>query len=212
MKKYQVLIDGEISANTFTFDELFEMGLLDDYDDHIHLRATGESTWYIAREYPFHISESGNIKNNRNLVNNDNMNNSNRNNYTIDEYGQVIRGDGGKRFDVSNSYLKFTSDSSSQTIYIYSNGNWEISLGAASWVNLTSNGVSLIVKVDKNYSKTSRTDYFRLRSGNEEIRVDIYQSGYSASPTPSSNNDDNSGCIWFVIIVIIIVLFSLFSK
>ena len=45
MKKYQVMIEGEIASQTFTLDEMLELGLLDDYDENIKVKVSGESFW-----------------------------------------------------------------------------------------------------------------------------------------------------------------------
>lgn len=205
MKRYQVKIDDDVSSKAFTLDELLEMGLLDDYDEHILLRAYGESVWQIAREYPFYITEAEtSTVNNNGIVSPKNSQSA----YTIDEYGQVIRrGDTKKIFDLSITSLNFTSESSSRTINVTSNGIWSISLGAASWVHLTTSGDLLIVRVEKNNNQYSRTDYFKLKSGNEEKIVNIHQSGVcSSSSSSSSNNDGKNGCIWAIVICIALII------
>lgn len=93
MKKYQVMIEGEIASQTFTLDEMLELGLLDDYDENIKVKVSGESFWQVAREYPFHISEAdstspGFVVNNDGTVTRKKTNKNNRG-YTIDEYGQI---------------------------------------------------------------------------------------------------------------------------
>ena len=65
------MIDDTVSSQSFSLDELLEAGLLDDYDVNIKVRATNETTWQIAREYPFHLSESSAISNNDYVVNED---------------------------------------------------------------------------------------------------------------------------------------------
>lgn len=95
MKKYQVMIDEEVSSQTFTFDEMLELGLLDDFDENIRIKLIEESVWQVAREYPFHVSEAGTLVSNF-VVNCDgsvtrkNCNTNNRE-YTIDEFGQIRR-------------------------------------------------------------------------------------------------------------------------
>ena len=60
MKYYLVMIDDDVSSKTFTFDELLDDGILDNYDEHIKVKATEDTLWYVARDYPFYISEAAN--------------------------------------------------------------------------------------------------------------------------------------------------------
>lgn len=197
--KYQVKIDEEVSTKIYSFDEMLEIGLLDDYDEHIMVKGSEESVWHIAREYPFYLSEAA-------IVPPGKQNKDKAVGYIINEFGEVIRISVGTIFELSPKSLHFTDDSSSRTITITSNGSWNISLGAASWVHLTPSGNTLTVSVDKNYSSDSRTDYFRLKSGNIEKKVDIYQSGADLGSSTSSSSDDNDGCVWAVIIGIGILI------
>lgn len=216
MRKYQVMIDDAVSSQSFSLDELLEAGLLDDYDENLKVRATNETTWQIAREYPFYLSESKTINNNDFVVNPDGTVTRKRKKcsggsvttppapkgYRIDEYGQVVRTEGNysnsSRLDLSTDSLHYTSSSGSRSITVTTNGGWNISLGAASWVHLSQSGSTLTVRVDQNYSSDSRTDYFKLKSGDKEKRVDIYQSGSSSSSSySSSSSGDNAGCVWF---------------
>lgn len=218
--KYQVKIDEEVSSKLFSLDEMLELGLLDDYDEHIMVKGSGESVWRIAREYPFHLSET--VPTDTTFIYNDDgtvtRKKSKKNKdvgYIIDEYGQVIRRTGGTQFKLSTESLNFTNDSSSQTITITSSGSWSISLGAASWVHLTPSGNTLTVRVDKNYSSYSRTNYFKLKSGNIEKKVDIFQYGASSnsssSSSSSSSSDDNDGCSCLIIIGIILLILAAIS-
>ena len=232
MRKYQVMVDDTVSSQSFSLDELLEVGLLDDYDVNIKVRATNETTWKIAREYPFYLSESNTINNNDYVVNEDGTvtrkkkkssgggnttTPSTPREYRIDEYGQVVRTGGNhsnsSRLDLSTDSLHFTSSGGSRSITVTTNGAWNISFGAASWVHLSQSGSNLTVRVDQNYSSDSRNNYFRLKSGEKEKRVDIYQSGCSSSSSSSStSSDDNDGCAWlFWIAVGIGILAVLFS-
>ena len=226
------MIDDTVSSQSFSLDELLEAGLLDDYDVNIKVRATNETTWQIAREYPFHLSESSAISNNDYVVNEDGTvtrkkkkssggssttTPSTSRGYRIDEYGQVVRTGGNysnsSRLDLSTDSLHFTSSSGSRTITVTTNGTWDISVDAASWAHLSQSGSNLTVRVDQNYSSDSRSDYFKLKSGDKEKRVDIYQSGSSsASSSSSSSSDDNEGCVWlFWIAVGIGILAAIFG-
>ena len=231
MRKYQVMIDDTVSSQSFSLDELLEAGLLDDYDVNIKVRATNETTWQIAREYPFHLSESSAISNNDYVVNEDGTvtrkkkkssggssttTPSTSRGYRIDEYGQVVRTGGNysnsSRLDLSTDSLHFTSSSGSRTITVTTNGTWDISVDAASWAHLSQSGSNLTVRVDQNYSSDSRSDYFKLKSGDKEKRVDIYQSGSSSASSSSSSSDDNEGCVWlFWIAVGIGILAAIFG-
>lgn len=197
MKKYQVMIDDVIFSQSFTLDELLDAGLLDDYDVNIKVRAPNETTWQVAREYPFNLN--GNSSPNSPLRGN-----------RIDEYGQVIRigttnNSNTSRLELSTNSLHFTSDGGSRSITINANEEWQISLDAASWVHLSKSGSNLMVMTDQNYSSESRTDYFKLKSGNIEKKIDIYQSA------PTSSND-NDGCSWiFWIAIGIGILAAIFS-
>lgn len=218
------MIDDTVSSQSFSLDELLEAGLLDDYDVNIKVRATNETTWQIAREYPFHLSESSAISNNDYVVNEDGTvtrkkkkssggssttTPSTPRGYRIDEYGQVVRTGGNhsnsSRLDLSTDSLHFTCSSGSRSITVTTNGAWYISLGAASWVHLSQSGSNLTVRVDQNFSSDSRNDYFRLKSGNKEKRVDIFQSGSSSSGSTSSSTNDNDGCAWIVWLFLISV-------
>lgn len=53
MSKYQVRIEGNEFDQNYTLDELLDLGLLDEYDSNIQVRAVGETQWIIARDYPY---------------------------------------------------------------------------------------------------------------------------------------------------------------
>lgn len=229
MNSYQVEIDGEQLPNSFTFDELIENGLLDEKDEHIKIKLVEETDWVIALDYPFSISEKNFRLNEDGTVTRKkkNMGNSNGNSssssiprgYRIDEYGQIVRtnNSNASRLELSKEALYFTYSGGYGYIIVNTGGEWHISMNAASWVNLTKSGDVLIVKVNQNYGSDYRTDYFKLKSGNVEKRVDIYQSGSSSGiqNTPSSVSDDsndNDGCSWILWIAIgISILAAIFS-
>lgn len=48
MKKYQVIIDGEISEQTFILDEMLELNLSDDYDENIKVKIYEKSFWQVV--------------------------------------------------------------------------------------------------------------------------------------------------------------------
>lgn len=193
MNRYQVKIDDSILPDSYTFDELINNGLLDDYDEHIKVRLVGESLWLIARDYPYDEKEGSKS-------------------YIIDEYGQIVRTKPvGINLSISNKDLHFNDSRSTQTIIVTSSKSWHISLNPATWVHLTNNGTSLSILVDDNYSSESRTDYFKIKSGDKEERINIYQSGCSTSSSGSTSgstksDNDNSGCIWVIVGIVIVLL------
>lgn len=204
MRKYQVMIDDMVSSASYSLDELLEMGFLDDYDEQIKVRATGETSWTIARDYPFHISEVTStedvVLNEDGTITRNNV--SNKTKYTIDEFGQVIRrNNGSNQFELSTDTLHFGNTASSQKINVSTDGSWHISLASANWVHVTISSNSLTVKVDTNNSNDSRHDYFRLKSGDEEKTINVYQSG-------KKSTSDDGGCIWVLLIVIVIFILS----
>ena len=97
-----------------------------------------------------------------------------------DEKGETIK----KKTVVNKTYLtissqnvNFSSSSNSKIFTISSNRHWNIHVNTASWGHLTRNGNKLTLRVDANTSTSSRSDYFIIKAGNVERRVDIYQSG-----------------------------------
>lgn len=225
MKRYQIMIDGAISSQSFCLDELLELGVLDEYDDKIKVRATDENIWYVAREYPFHLSEKQNTSDN--IVNDDgtgtrkkeltkctSSTSSTHNGYSINEYGQVVRF--GNTNTRRNSRLKLSTDSlyltdsggGSRSITVTSDGPWSISRNSASWVHLSQSNDTLTVRIDANSGSEARTDYFKIKSGDKERRVNIYQSGSStpntSSSSSSSSSSSNGGCSWGIWAALII--------
>lgn len=56
--RYQVKIDDSVLPELYTFDQLIEKGVLDDFDENIKVRQCGETDWITARKYPFAHSEN----------------------------------------------------------------------------------------------------------------------------------------------------------
>ncbi len=79
--------------------------------------------------------------------------------------------------NISSNYESFSYNGGVVTFNVDSNNYWEISTSTYSWGKLEKNGNRLALKVEPNNSNSSRTDYFVLKAGNTEKRVNIYQSG-----------------------------------
>lgn len=125
------------------------------------------------------------------------------------DYFTIKAGNKSERINISQSggsapYLtlstynvNFSSSGGSQTINVNTNCSWDIAVKTNSWGHLTKYGNTLTLRVDANSSSTQRTDYFTIKAGGVEKRVNITQSGsyssYNSSPSYSSysNNYNN---------------------
>lgn len=189
MNKYQVKIEDTTLPDYYTLDELIDNGLLDERDEQIKVRAISETKWVIARDYPFHLYEQPTSTK-----------------YTINEFGEIVRqGAAISNLTVSRTSLSFSATGSSQSISITSSSSWSISVNAASWVHLNRNGNTLSVRVDSNYSSDSRSDYFKIKAGDKEEKISIYQSGKTTTSSSTSSDDDYSGCLWWAIGIGIVI-------
>ena len=90
-------------------------------------------------------------------------------------------------FSVSKNKLNFSSSGGTETITVSSCSTWSISVNTNSWGHLTRSGNTITLKVDANSSTTSRTDYFKLKSGNQEVKVYITQAGSQYKNSPYLN-------------------------
>lgn len=79
--------------------------------------------------------------------------------------------------NVSDNNIVFDSDGGSQEITIYTDGNWEISVNVADWAHLTKYSNSVVLRVPRNTSRSSRSDYFELRADSYTRRVNFSQKG-----------------------------------
>lgn len=82
---------------------------------------------------------------------------------------------------LSTQNLSFSSNGGTQTITISTNGNWSVGTDTYSWGHLSKNGDKLEVRVDPNTGVDSRTDYFTIKAGDQEKRVNITQSATVSS-------------------------------
>lgn len=134
-----------------------------------------------------HLSRSGNTLYLRVDANNSS---SSRTDYFIISSGsKSIRVDisQGKRnsLTVSTESLSFSSAGGSRTITVNSSSSWKIGTKTYDWGHLSTNGNTVTLRVDANTSTNSRTDYFTIKSGNLEKRINISQSGNTQT---TSNN------------------------
>lgn len=134
-----------------------------------------------------HLSRSGNTLYLR--VDANNSSSSRTDYFTISSGSKSIRVDisQGKRnsLTVSTESLSFSSAGGSRTITVNSSSSWKIGTKTYDWGHLSTDGNTVTLRVDANTSTNSRTDYFTIKSGNLEKRINISQSGNTQA---TSNN------------------------
>lgn len=108
------------------------------------------------------------------------------------DYFVIKAGERTQRIDISQdaksaTYLNvipesvsFSANGGNRTINVSSDGHWSISTATASWGHTSINGNTITLRVDAN-NGDARTDYFVLRSGEKEARINISQKGKSTS-------------------------------
>ena len=73
--------------------------------------------------------------------------------------------------------LSFSDDGGVETITVTDEWSWDIVTNNTSWNHITKNGNQITVRVDKNTNTSSRSDWFTIKLGDEEKRVNIFQEG-----------------------------------
>jgi len=164
------------------------------------LSVSSSDSWRISTNtYDWgHLSKSGNS-----LILRVDANNSSE---SRTDYFEITSGSKTYRVNISQSGMRqvylnvnptstsFSSSGGSQTIYIDTNTDWNISVNTNSWGHLTKNGNQLTLRVDANSSTSQRTDYFCIKAGSIEKRINITQSG-SSSNSYNSTSSRVSGSI-----------------
>lgn len=84
---------------------------------------------------------------------------------------------------VSDDDVYFDAEGGYKDIEINTDGDWEVSIGTASWGSLTRRGNTLRLQVEENTEASDRDDYFVVKAGDYEKRIDIIQ---SADNTPTA--------------------------
>ena len=134
-----------------------------------------------------HLSRSGNTLYLRVDANNSSF--SRTDYFIIGSGSKSIRVDisQGKRnsLTVSTDSLSFSYAGGSRTISVNSSSSWKIGTKTYDWGHLSTDGNTVTIRVDANTSTNSRTDYFTIKSGNLEKRINISQSGNTQT---TSNN------------------------
>lgn len=81
---------------------------------------------------------------------------------------------------VSTDNVSFSSSGGSSSITVSTDGEWRISTETNSWGHTSINGNTITLRVDAN-DGDSRTDYFVVKSGSMEKRINISQDGSLAT-------------------------------
>ena len=84
------------------------------------------------------------------------------------------------RLSVSTDNISFSSSGGSRSITVSTDGEWRISTETNSWGHTSINGNTITLRVDAN-DGDSRTDYFVVKSGSMEKRINISQDGSLAT-------------------------------
>lgn len=84
------------------------------------------------------------------------------------------------RLSVSTDNVSFSSSGGSRSITVSTDGEWRISTETNSWGHTSINGNTITLRVDAN-DGDSRTDYFVVKSGSMEKRINISQDGSLAT-------------------------------
>lgn len=87
---------------------------------------------------------------------------------------------------VSPTSLSFEASGGSRTITVSSDKEWSISVSTYSWGHLTRSGNTLTLKIDANNTGESRSDYFKIKAGDEEQKVTITQGNQESNNKPSA--------------------------
>ena len=99
--------------------------------------------------------------------------------------------------NVSASDVSFSSDGGTRTIYVDANCDWAINVPTASWGSLSKTGNSITVKINPNNSSSQRTDYFTIKGGGIQRRINITQTAsYSSYNYSNSNYSNENKNIW----------------
>lgn len=150
---------------------------------------SSSATWKISVSTANwgHLSRSGNTLYLR--VDANNSSSSRTDYFTISSGSKSIRVDisqgKGNSLTVSTESLSFSSTGGSRTITVNSSSSWKTGTKTYDWGHLSTNGNTVTLRVDANTSTSSRTDYFTIKSGNLEKRINISQ---SANTQTTSNN------------------------
>ena len=91
------------------------------------------------------------------------------------------------KLSLSRSSVSVGASSGSTTITVTSNRTWELKNTSSSMFSVSKSGNTITIQYYSNSSTSSRNDYFDVATtdGTKSVRVNIYQSGKTTSPSLS---------------------------
>ena len=91
------------------------------------------------------------------------------------------------KLSLSRSSVSVGASSGSTTISVTSNRTWELRNTSSNMFSVSKSGNTITIQYYSNSSTSSRSDYFDVATtdGTKSVRVNIYQSGKTASPSLS---------------------------
>jgi uncharacterized protein YueI len=91
--------------------------------------------------------------------------------------GSIVNDKTASYLTVSEDNLSFSSEGGTTDIIINTDGGWEISTPPEAWGDITRQDGHLTLTIAENPNSSSRTDYFVIKAGNYERRINITQNG-----------------------------------
>lgn len=83
----------------------------------------------------------------------------------------------------SQTNISVSHSGGTRTITVSSDGSWEFGTETESWIDLSKSGNTITLDISRNSGSSDRSDYFTIKSGNLEKRINISQ---SADNTPNA--------------------------
>lgn len=99
---------------------------------------------------------------------------------------------------VSDDDLEFNSEGGSEKISVETDGTWYINTETEPWGHLIKDGDCLTIRIDENPSNETRTDYFALKAGDEEVRINITQKGTWAISGSTRTYEDEAIALEYI--------------
>lgn len=100
--------------------------------------------------------------------------------------------------NVSDDELFFSSEGGEKIISVNTDGTWYINTDTESWGHLIKEGDHLKIRIDKNPDIDTRTDYFAIKAGDEEVKINITQKGSWEVSGSTRSYEDNAVALDYI--------------